>query len=108
MPRYDRLSALLSRFELQVTPGDQACANLAILAGAQDNAPGRIVFSPERSIEHNISGGDAVLFSAQVTWGGSFNPLLSTLPSLIEIEINEDSELIHITRLLQIEGDKPR
>lgn len=108
MPRYDRLSALLTRFELQVTPGDQASANLAILAGALDNAPARIVFSPERSIKDHISGNAAVLFSAEVAWGGSFNPLLSTLPSLVEIEINDDCELIHITRLLQIEGDEPR
>ncbi len=108
MPRYDRLSALLTRFELHVTPGDHASSNLAILAGANDGTPDRIVFSPERSIAGNIIGHAEVLFSAQVAWGGSFNPLLSTLPSLIEIEISEDSELIHITRLLQIEGNKPR
>ncbi|MEM7635053.1 MAG: AraC family transcriptional regulator [Pseudomonadota bacterium] len=108
MPRYDRLSALLTRFELHVTPGDHASSNLAILASANDGTPDRIVFSPERSIAGNIIGHAEVLFSAQVAWGGSFNPLLSTLPSLIEIEISEDSELIHITRLLQIEGNKPR
>lgn len=108
MPRYDRLSALLTRFELHVTPSDQSSSNLAILAGAHDDVPSRIVFSPERSIEDNITGNDTVLFGAEVAWGGSFNPLLSTLPSLIEIEIHQDSELIHITCLLQIEGNKPR
>ncbi len=108
MTRCDRLSALLTRFELSVTPGGQGSSNLAILAGAHENLPGRIVFSPGHSIAPNITGNDTVLFSAQVTWGGSFNPLLSTLPSLIEIEVREDSELLHITRLLQIEGTRPR
>ncbi|MEO9874872.1 MAG: AraC family transcriptional regulator [Anderseniella sp.] len=108
MPRYDRLSALLARFELHVTPKDRTSSNLGILAREHDDVPDRIVFSPEQSIDENIAGADTVLFCAEVAWGGSFNPLLSTLPTLIEIAIDEDSELLHITSLLQIEGNKPR
>jgi len=108
MPRYDRLSALLARFELHVTPKHRTSSNLGILAREYDNVPDRIVFSPEQSIDENIAGDDIVLFSAEVAWGGSFNPLLSTLPPLIEIAIDKDSELLHITSLLQIEGNRPR
>lgn len=108
MPRYDRLSALLARFELCVTPAEQNRSNLRILAGAHNVLPNRIVFSPRDFIADAVTSRETVLFSAEVVWGGSFNPLLSALPHCVEVEIDEDSELIHVTRLLQIEGSKPR
>lgn len=108
MPQYDRLSALLARFELGVTPARQGGSNLRILAAAHYALPNRILFSPRDFITDTVAQGETILFSAEVVWGGSFNPLLSALPHRIELEIDEDSELIHVTRLLQIEGNKPR
>ena len=108
MPHYDRLSALLARFELGVTPADQDRSNLRILAAAHEALPNRIVFSPRGFITDPIADGETILFSADVAWGGSFNPLLSALPHSIEVVIAEDSELIHVTRLLQAEGTRPR
>ncbi len=108
MAQYDRLSALLARFELCVTPAEQQHSNLLILSGGLNTLPGRIVFTPRCFSEQPLARHESVLFAAQVEWGGSFNPLLSALPERIQVEIDEDPEMIHVTRLLQLEGNKPR
>lgn len=104
MAPHDRLSALLARFELGVTPASQERSNLRILATAHETLPNRIVFCPRRFICDPVASDDTLLFSAEVNWGGPFNPLLCALPHSIEVEIDEDSELIHVTRLLQAES----
>ncbi len=91
-----------------MTPAKQHRANLRIHAGAHNALPNRIIFSPRDFITSSVSADETVLFSAEVVWGGSFNPLLSALPDRVEVEIDVDSELVHVTRLLQIEGNKPR
>ena len=108
MASNDRLSALLTRFELGVTPSTQDRSNLRILATGRELRPKRIVFSPRRFISDPVANSDTLLFSAEVSWGGSFNPLLCALPRSIEVDIDEDSELVHVTRLLQAEGSGRR
>lgn len=91
-----------------MTPAQHNRSNLRILAGEDKVLPNRIVLSPRSFITTAVTSNETVLFSAEVVWGGSFNPLLSALPPFIEIEIDEDSELVHVTRLLQIEGNRLR
>jgi len=97
MSHIDRLSALMDRFELTVTPAQADQANLVISALKDDRwllrlaaADGVLLADPA----------DRTGFCAHVSWGASDNPLFSALPPVIERQIAGGDDLALLVRLL--------
>jgi len=108
MSEFDRLSSLIHRFSLQVTPVPGAPVNLIILQDIQTGQPSQIILSPLSSLPKLKLEGECVMFSARTTWGGGDNPLFATLPEIIKINIQADSDLAMVVRLLKTESEAQR
>ncbi len=108
MPRYDRLSALIARFALQVAPAARQDANLLVLEKRGCGRPCRVVLSTKGPIDLEPGPEEVVTFRARAAWGGSANPLFSALPDLVELEIREDRETGLLVQLLRAEGEAQR
>lgn len=108
MKKLDRLSALMGRFDLTVAATAPAEANLVIFAGAATDEPTRLIFTPRDYVTAAPAAGEKLTFSAFASWGGGTNPFLTALPRIVETPIESGSELVHIAKLLQIEGAAPR
>ncbi len=106
--RLDRLSALVSRFELNVIANANS-ANLAIFSGSERGSLDRVVFYPHGVINQSeLDERGAPVFLALTEWGGRQNPLLTALPSRIELDLSDDSDLLGLARLLVAEYSEPR
>ncbi len=99
MAKIDRLSALMSRFELSVVPCPATEANF-LITGAKDQ-PDLLILRPDGMAP--VALGQAVLFSARVQWGGSDNPLLAALPRTVRHGLHEDPEMRALVTLLLTE-----
>ena len=108
MSRLDRLSALIDRFELVVSPTDVEAANLVILRMHDEKSSWRLFLNASGRSEHVPRPSDAVAFSAKVTWGGGDNPLFSALPKTIERAVSAPDELDLILQLLVAEREAMR
>lgn len=102
--RIDRLSALVSRFALDVMPETRELANLAIYACDSSSLPIRVVFLPDSTLAQDDDGQPEPAFCALAQWGGSDNPLVSALPDRIELEISGDAEMQSLAALLIAEN----
>lgn len=98
--RLDRLSALVSRFELDVSPSTRDEANLAICQLPQGGTPNRIIFVPVGHLDAANCEESSIAFLARANWGGNNNPLVTALPSLMDIGIENDSEMQSLAGLL--------
>lgn len=122
-PRQDRLSAIISHFELRVARCEPQAANLLLFAHADTGQPARLVFSPGKaSLADSAGAGPSATgnhnpdpresetrsFTATVAWGGSSNPLLAALPNTIDLPIDNDPDMISLAHLLTAESNKPR
>lgn len=105
MTRYesdcDRLDALISRFEMRVTPAPEGDGNLAILGCPATGEPTMAVFAPRA--EARCCNGEPLLVSAHADWGGDTNPLLSALPPKICFDATADEEMALLLRLFKAE-----
>lgn len=108
MSRFDRLSTLISRFTLSVTPEDIPKANLVILEYEETEIPSRIVLSPLGEVTKDWSLDERPMFTARTEWGGTDNPLFAALPQQIELRINADDDLSMLVRLLKAENEAQR
>lgn len=108
MTKFDRLSALVERFALRVTPSVLADANLVVSDHRDGNRVCRVVFSPTGPVAPDVSPRGCAVFGFQVSWGGAANPLLSALPETVTYETTDDPEMGALIRLLRIEGEDQR
>ncbi|MEM6986183.1 MAG: AraC family transcriptional regulator [Pseudomonadota bacterium] len=112
MQRTDRLSALVSRFALEVRSAPCAEANLAVLRAADDSSASRIVFSPPSGtkveLAHELCDSMQVVFSAKASMGGHGNPLLRALPPVIDFVIDDDPDMQSLVSLLVAESQNAR
>ena len=97
MRKFDRLSALVDRFELSVTPWPGAEENLILWERPEGG------WSLHLEDEAGAEGSEPV-FRARVDWGDGDNPLFIALPGLIAREIDPGEELGLIVQLLVAEG----
>lgn len=88
MIRYDRLSALIARFEMRVVDADPGTGNLRILGDA-DGRPERMTLQL-RGAPPPVGPGAVPLLEARASWGGESNPLLAALPAVVTVPIGED------------------
>lgn len=96
MTRYDRLSALIARFEMRITDAAAGTGNLAILGDAETGAPTRMTLRL-RGHGEPVPDGETVLLEAEASWGGESNPLLAALPPGVSLPVTdgETAALIH-------------
>lgn len=108
MSQIDRLSSLMSRFKLQVSPSDWTTGHLFITADRKSELPSSVILSPsgEQAIKLRIS--DKPMFSAQVDWGGGTNPLFQALPETLELDLTTDPQAASLVLLLQSENEAQR
>jgi AraC-like DNA-binding protein len=106
--RFDRLSALMARFLLDVRATGGAAANLILFANTESDRPSRAVLLPREA--RAISGGDGetVILKALIDWGGTGNPLLASLPESVELDCASDRETMMLIDLLRSESDARR
>jgi len=102
----DRLSALISRFEMSVIPAPDGDGNLAILGCPATGEPTMAVFSPRGQAD--CCNGEPLLVSAHATWGGDANPLLTALPAKICFDATGDEEMTLLLRLFKAEAEAQR
>jgi hypothetical protein len=108
MSEFDRLSSLINRFSLKVTPLQDAQVNLIIMQDIKTGEPTRILLAPPGFLPKPYSVDESVMFSARTDWGGHDNPLFATLPTLIERYIDRKSDLSMLVRLLKTESEAQR
>lgn len=102
MAALDRLSAVIDRFALTVTPAPSGAANLVLAAGP---APGAVRLALDLSAAGVAEeAGAAALFRAAVDWGGALNPLYSALPARLERVVAPEDELAAVARMLAAEA----
>jgi len=106
--RLDRLSALVSRFEIEVSPAKQGKANLSIRQSASSDSPENVLFNPAGYLAESPDSGACTLFSAYASWGGADNPLIAALPAHIEVNISDDPEMQSLAMLLISENQQQR
>lgn len=105
MQKYDRLTTLIERFKLTVHPAPPDEATLLVLATADGVQPGTLLFD---TTGEGFGKGDGIylisaLFSALIDWGGSFNPLMSALPAVVEHDLARDPETTGLVALMRSE-----
>lgn len=108
MNRFDRLSALMTRFSVRVEPKEPIGANLLALECQDKRQPSRVLFSPAGEPLLSHVRNESVVFSAQATLGGDANPLLTALPGLVELNVTDDAETTNLVRLLKDEAEAAR
>lgn len=100
MSRLDRLSALMARFELNVSPCPPEQANFCILG--TDGTPTCLTMTAKPL--HS----QTALAHARVSWGGDDNPLLTALPGEIRHDLSDDPDMQTIARLFVSEMQAAR
>jgi AraC-like DNA-binding protein len=100
MERFDRLTTLIDRFKLAVSPAPLERATLVVLC-AQDGTPERALLR-SRGVGFDPAGRQ-VLFSARVDWSGQQNPLFTALPETVDIDLSGDADSIGLIRVMQSE-----
>lgn len=104
MAEFDRLSTLMRRFQLSVTPAAVENACLVILANAKGE-PEKVIFCPEGQQE--LPAG-LVVFSAHVDWENGVNPLLQALPRKVTLNISDDPQSQSLVKLIGQEAEASR
>lgn len=108
MAKFDRLSALVERFALRVTPIELSDANLMISDDPDSADPCQVVFCPTGPVNSSAQLESCSSFGFRVSWGGAANPLLSALPETVTYETSDDPQMAALIRLLRIEGEDRR
>ena len=101
----DRLSALMSRFDLVVQPAPPEKAHLHIYS--RDGHACRLVFSARAPLDLPQDMSDLSL-SAFVDWGGEDNPMLLALPDRVEMPLAEMPDGGALADVLIQEFETPR
>lgn len=99
MPGYDRLSALIARFEMQVTGTAPGTGNLRILGDPISGAPTRMTLRL-RGPAAPVPDGETMLVEAEARWGGDSNPLLAALPECVSLAVGDGETAPLIQALL--------
>lgn len=108
MSQFDRLSSLMSRFKLQVTPSDWENGHLFVSADKQTGHPSTVILSPTGDRAIRLAESESQMFSAQVDWGGGSNPLFQALPETLELDLTTDPQTASLVLLLKSENEAQR
>lgn len=106
MPKPDRLSALIGRFEITVRPTPPNAANLVLFQNKTDGTLTRVCFTPHDTGPVKPETAETIAFAAHADWGGASNPLLSALPAQITLPAHAD--LLPLLQVMQTEIEAQR
>jgi AraC-like DNA-binding protein len=86
--RCDRLSALISRFDLRVEGVPLGTGNMAVFGAPETGRPSRV--------EIRTRGGSAAarpdevpIAASNIDWGGAANPLMAALPARVSLPVRD-------------------
>ncbi|MEP2716538.1 AraC family transcriptional regulator [Pseudophaeobacter sp.] len=96
----DRLTTLMERFQLSVSPASAGEANLLAL-GEQGKAT-CLVFFPRG--EAQPVGDKQILLSVKVDWVAGHNPLMAALPLSVHFDLTENAETRDLVQLMLAES----
>ncbi len=96
----DRLTTLMTHFQLSVVSAEPAGANFLALADAGGDPAERIY-----SAKNTVPAPDVrrVIWAGQVDWSGDINPFLAAFPAVARLKISQNAEAQGIVRLIQAE-----
>lgn len=100
MSKIDRLSALMSRFELSVTLCAPETANFQIFGHPETGHPQCIMLAPAGLGMAATPTDMVILLNAEVNWGGMQNPMFAALPKVVNHTIAQGSDMASIVDLL--------
>ena len=83
-------------------------ANLVILRDIDQKVSRRVLLAPLGRIDLDRFPDQEVVFSARTEWGGADNPLLHTLPPMIDIDLRKEAELSMLVELIAAESEAKR
>jgi len=106
MAHFDRLSVLISRFEISVSVVENGAGNLAILGEEAGRRPRRIEFCPHGCLIMPRPD-EVVLIEARADLGGDANPLVMALPKQVSLSADH-GETALLLRLLMAEAEAGR
>ncbi len=106
MSRIDRLSVLISRFEISVSIASPGLGNLALLADQSRRDPRRIEFCPHGGSITTMPD-EIVLLEASADLGGEANPLVTALPERVSLSADDDGTSL-LLRLILAEAAAKR
>lgn len=100
MIRYDRLSALIARFEMRVTDAEPGTGNLRVLGDQASWHPTRMTLRLRGPASNARDDTEVTLIEAAASWGGASNPLLAALPACVSLDVGDDDTASLIRYLL--------
>lgn len=101
--KFDRLSSLMSNFEMNVHPVDEGEGNIAIYPNEAGRSSRTLEFWPLGRT--NRAGS---LLEMRAEWGGQANPLVNALPRKLELLVDEDEQVELLTKMLISEAAAAR
>lgn len=105
MHAFDRLTTLMERFVLTVSPASLQQAELVVTGAA--GGPASTIWFGAAGVGCDFEPG-TVLVSATVDWGGSANPLMAALPARFRYDLSDDMELAGLVQLIRTEIEAAR
>lgn len=96
----DRLTTLMERFQLSVSPADRVEANL--LALGDQEQPTCLKFYPRGQADY--VGQKDLLFAARVDWVSGHNPLMSALPKMVHFDLSASGDTLDLVQLMLSEA----
>tara|TARA_R110000772_G_scaffold191168_2_gene302085 strand:+ start:7188 stop:7931 length:744 start_codon:yes stop_codon:yes gene_type:complete len=86
--QYDRLSALISRFDLKVLRVPMGEGNMAVFGDPETGTPGRVEIRTRGGVP--AAGPNEIPVAAcSIDWGGAANPLMAALPATVSLPIRD-------------------
>lgn len=107
MSHLDRLSALLTHFQMTITPCVGEQANLFIVGDVESKNPKRMELFSQNSEPH-LEDGEMTLLRAFADWGGNANPLFAALPLRTVLDATQDPETTALMSVLVSETNTTR
>ena len=86
--RYDRLSALITRFDLRVLRVPLGQGNMAVFGDPETGAPGRVEIRTRDGVPA-AGPNEAPVAACSIDWGGAANPLMAALPATVSLPIRD-------------------
>jgi len=108
MSRFDRLSALIQHFQMDVAISEQGAGNLIVTGDRSKNRPDGLEYWPRHQIAQSAVPARQRLFEASANWGGDANPLMAALPQRLTISAGTDEPLALLLRMLVTEAADAR
>lgn len=108
MSRFDRLSALMQHFQMDVAISKPGAGNLIVTGDRSNNRPDGLEYWPRHQTAHSTVPAGRRLFEASANWGGDANPLIAALPEKLTVSAGADEPLALLLRMLVTEAADAR